>query len=145
MDNMIFDEDMQVVRRGKEINFRLLIKSTRLYGAFMDVWLSFPQEVNNKLNDTLLIVTDNRIAVNLVQDPYFPDMDGCAFKNESLWNVLLDAFLMKHNSIDYLCFVIAHELSHVYLNHYRTGKEKDQVEAEATEQAAAWGFSQPSK
>ena len=126
-----------------DLDFRLPIKSARIKRAFMDVWQSLPEADRARLRDLLLVVTDARILADMLNDDT-PDAHASALEHtRGGWVICFDAYKLRPARPDYLRFVVAHELAHVYYKHNHKTTTITKGEREANKQAAAWGYPEP--
>jgi len=128
---------------------KIKLRSKRLARLFTDVWERLPEADRALLSDRTRLVIDDPIFLpkeNLRQVPVWGAVISVGVR-KSITIVYLSQRKLPRQSDDFVRYVIAHELGHVFCGH--TGElfssssddlTHEAFESEADERARVWGW-----
>lgn len=113
--------------------------------AFRATWRKIPKRDRRILENRIWLVTDapylllNDVVENHIEST--PELGGLAIRVDG-GNCCVFVNSRNAGAMTMARFVIAHELAHVFLNHFDDAKPIEIEESEANLQAQSWGFTE---
>ena len=121
------------------------LRSKRLIHLFAEVWERLPEADRVLLSERIGLVLDNPVLLPTEYSPVWGAAMGIGVK-KSIAIVYLSPRKLPRQPNDFVRYVIAHKLGHIFCGHLdqlfddSTDEESQAFESEADEQVSAWGF-----
>lgn len=120
------------------------LRSKRLAELFAEVWERLPETDQALLAERTRLVLDNPSVLPTAYSPTWGAAMGIGVK-KSIAIVYLSPRKLPRQPNDFVRYVIAHKLGHIFCGHLdqlndSTDEEGEKFESEANERVSVWGF-----